>query len=145
MDSWNYHLNTISWSVLFLISGCSFYKLIILLYYLVKGIHIQIFSSRNQIITLMSLCRAMSELRILRLFGNPLVFLPDILPLHQLRHLSLANIRVVADNYLRSVNVQTEVMNSDLTFLVLCGYITALFMHGRFRLCFISNGSNKNF
>ncbi|KAK9056382.1 hypothetical protein SSX86_027472 [Deinandra increscens subsp. villosa] len=57
--------------------------------------------------------RAMAELRILRLFGNPLEFLPDILPLHQLRHLSLANIRIVADDYLRSVNVQIEMENSS--------------------------------
>ncbi|KAK2357992.1 phospholipase A I [Trifolium repens] len=52
--------------------------------------------------------RAMAELRVLRLFGNPLEFLPEILPLHKLRHLSLANIRVVADENLRSVNVQIE-------------------------------------
>lgn len=57
--------------------------------------------------------RAMAELRILRLFGNPLEFLPEILPLHQLRHLSLANIRIVADDYLRSVNVQIEMENSS--------------------------------
>lgn len=53
--------------------------------------------------------RAMAELRVLRLFGNPLEFLPEILPLHKLRHLSLANIRIVADENLRSVNVQIEV------------------------------------
>lgn len=52
--------------------------------------------------------RAMAELRVLRLFGNPLEFLPEILPLHKLRHLSLANIRIVADENLRSVNVQIE-------------------------------------
>ncbi|CAH1448316.1 unnamed protein product [Lactuca virosa] len=57
--------------------------------------------------------RAMAELRILRLFGNPLEFLPDILPLHQLRHLSLANIRIVADDSLRSLNVQIETENSS--------------------------------
>ncbi|PWA96759.1 phospholipase,galactolipase [Artemisia annua] len=57
--------------------------------------------------------RAMAELRILRLFGNPLEFLPEILPLHQLRHLSLANIRIVGDDYLRSVNVQIETENSS--------------------------------
>ncbi|XP_071714159.1 phospholipase A I [Rutidosis leptorrhynchoides] len=57
--------------------------------------------------------RAMAELRILRLFGNPLEFLPDILPLHELRHLSLANIRIVSDDYLRSVNVQIEMENSS--------------------------------
>lgn len=57
--------------------------------------------------------RAMAELQILRLFGNPLEFLPEILPLHQLRHLSLANIRIVADENLRSVNVQIEMENSS--------------------------------
>lgn len=51
----------------------------------------------------------MAELRVLRLFGNPLEFLPEILPLHKLRHLSLANIRIEADELLRSVNVQIEV------------------------------------
>ncbi|KAF7149753.1 hypothetical protein RHSIM_Rhsim02G0110400 [Rhododendron simsii] len=57
--------------------------------------------------------RAMAELYILRLFGNPLEFLPEILPLHRLRHLSLANIKIVADENLRSVNVQIEVENSS--------------------------------
>ncbi|KAG9136942.1 hypothetical protein Leryth_023167 [Lithospermum erythrorhizon] len=57
--------------------------------------------------------RAMSELRILRLFGNPLEFLPDILPLQKLHHLSLANIRIVADDNLRSVNVQIELENTS--------------------------------
>ena len=53
--------------------------------------------------------RAMAELQILRLFGNPLEFLPEILPLRKLRHLSLANIRIVADENLRSVTAQIEV------------------------------------
>lgn len=57
--------------------------------------------------------RAMAELRILRLFGNPLEFLPEILPLHKLRHFSLANIRIVADEHLRSVTVQIETENSS--------------------------------
>ncbi|KAL6567481.1 Phospholipase A I [Orobanche gracilis] len=57
--------------------------------------------------------RAMAGLHVLRLFGNPLEFLPDILPLHQLRHLSLANIRIVADENLISVNVQIEMENSS--------------------------------
>ncbi|KAL4562496.1 hypothetical protein LXL04_034702 [Taraxacum kok-saghyz] len=57
--------------------------------------------------------RAMAELRVLRLFGNPLEYLPQILPLHQLRHLSLSNIRIVADDHLRSVNVQIEMENSS--------------------------------
>ncbi|KAL1538510.1 Phospholipase A I [Salvia divinorum] len=57
--------------------------------------------------------RAMSELRVLRLFGNPLEFLPDILPLNELRHLSLANIRIVADENLVSLDVQIEMENSS--------------------------------
>lgn len=57
--------------------------------------------------------RAMAELQVLRLFGNPLEFLPEILPLHKLRHLSLANIRIVADDNLRLVNVQIEMENSS--------------------------------
>ncbi|GER52967.1 Ca2+-independent phospholipase A2 [Striga asiatica] len=57
--------------------------------------------------------RAMAGLHVLRLFGNPLEFLPDILPLHQLRHLSLANIRIVSDENLISVNVQIEMENSS--------------------------------
>ncbi|GAB4830903.1 Phospholipase A I [Ancistrocladus abbreviatus] len=56
--------------------------------------------------------RAMSELRVLRLFGNPLEFLPEILPLHKLCHLSLANIRIVADENLRSVSVRIEMESS---------------------------------
>ncbi|KAK3024840.1 hypothetical protein RJ639_045057 [Escallonia herrerae] len=56
---------------------------------------------------------AMAELRVLRLFGNPLEFLPEILPLHKLRHLSLANIRIVADDNLRLVNVSIEMENSS--------------------------------
>ena len=58
----------------------------------------------------------MSELRILRLFGNPLEFIPDILPLQKLRHLSLANVRIVADDNLRSVNVQIEVWMARVIF-----------------------------
>ncbi|KAG8635229.1 hypothetical protein MANES_16G010100v8 [Manihot esculenta] len=57
--------------------------------------------------------RAMAELQILRLFGNPLEFLPEILPLRKLRHFSLANVRIVADENLRSVNVQIEMENSS--------------------------------
>ncbi|XP_068666286.1 phospholipase A I-like isoform X2 [Aristolochia californica] len=52
--------------------------------------------------------RAMAELRVLRLFGNPLEFIPEILPLQNLRHLSLANIRIEADENLKSVNVRIE-------------------------------------
>lgn len=54
--------------------------------------------------------RAMAELQILRLFGNPLEFLPEILPLHKLLHLSLANVRISADENLRAVNVEIEVV-----------------------------------
>ncbi|XP_026422800.1 phospholipase A I-like isoform X3 [Papaver somniferum] len=57
--------------------------------------------------------RAMSELCILRLFGNPLEFLPEILPLHKLRHLSLANIRIEGNDSLKSVQVQIEMENGS--------------------------------
>lgn len=57
--------------------------------------------------------RAMSELRILRLFGNPLEFLPEILPLSNLRNLSLANVRIESDQALSSVNVEIETENSS--------------------------------
>ncbi|KAH9606687.1 hypothetical protein KSS87_014896, partial [Heliosperma pusillum] len=57
--------------------------------------------------------RAMSELRVLRLFGNPLEFLPEILPLQKLRHLSLANIRIVADENFKAVNVEIETETSS--------------------------------
>jgi hypothetical protein len=61
-------------------------------------------------------CRAMSELQVLRLFGNPLEFLPEILPLKKLRHLSLANIRIEATENLKTVSVEIEVLFS-LNFL----------------------------
>ena len=63
----------------------------------------------------------MAELRVLRLFGNPLEFLPEILPLKKLRHLSLANIRIVADDNLKSVNVQIEVL--IFTFLIVLKHL----------------------
>lgn len=65
-------------------------------------------------ISLQFIGRAMAELRVLRLFGNPLEFLPEILPLHKLRHLSLANIRIEADENLKSVNVLIEVTEDIL-------------------------------
>lgn len=61
----------------------------------------------------------MAELRVLRLFGNPLEFLPEILPLRNLRHLSLANIRIEATENLKSVNVHIEVI-SDSIFNYFC-------------------------
>lgn len=60
----------------------------------------------------------MTQLRVLRLYGNPLEFLPEILPLHNLCHLSLANVRIVADKNLRSVNVQIEVTLNKVTWLL---------------------------
>uniref|UniRef100_J3MLE4 Patatin n=2 Tax=Oryza brachyantha TaxID=4533 RepID=J3MLE4_ORYBR len=57
--------------------------------------------------------RSMPKLRVLRLFGNPLEFLPEILPLHNLRHLTLANIRIEALESLKSVTVQIETENSS--------------------------------
>ncbi|GLJ49400.1 hypothetical protein SUGI_1045520 [Cryptomeria japonica] len=57
--------------------------------------------------------RAMSELRVLRLFGNPLEFLPEILPLSNLRHLSLANVRIEGNENLSTVAVDIETENSS--------------------------------
>lgn len=70
----------------------------------------------------------MAGLRILRLFGNPLEFLPEILPLHQLRQLSLVNVRIVSDENLRSVNVQIEVRrNLSATFYSVDDYAKGAF------------------
>ena len=60
--------------------------------------------------------RSVPKLRVLRLFGNPLEFLPEILPLHNLRHLTLANIRIDALESLKSVTVQIEVDKTILVF-----------------------------
>ncbi|KAK8664862.1 hypothetical protein V6N13_084635 [Hibiscus sabdariffa] len=67
----------------------------------------------NKIVRLLLDFRALVGLEILRLFGNPLEFLPEILPLRKLSHMSIANIRVVADGNLRSVTVQIETENSS--------------------------------
>lgn len=58
----------------------------------------------------------MAGLRVLRLFSNPLEFLPEILPLQSLRHLSLANIRIEATDNLKSVNVKIEVIRAFSAF-----------------------------
>ena len=64
------------------------------------------------------------ELHVLTLFGNVLEFLLDILPLNKLQHLSLANIRIVADEskisecanrgILKDTLVQIEALNDTL-------------------------------
>ncbi len=41
--------------------------------------------------------RALSKLESLQLYGNPLEFLPELSPCTNLRHLSLANVRIAAD------------------------------------------------
>ncbi|RLN34890.1 hypothetical protein C2845_PM03G08670 [Panicum miliaceum] len=69
--------------------------------------------------------RSMPKLRILRLFGNPLEFLPEILPLHNLRHLTLANIRIEAVESLKSVTVQIEVEQACLAISSLASDITS--------------------
>ena len=40
---------------------------------------------------------ALSHLESLQLYGNPLEFLPELSPCTSLRHLSLANVRIAAD------------------------------------------------
>lgn len=52
--------------------------------------------------------RAMAELRTLRLFANPLEFLPEILPCTKLRSLSLANVRIKGNEELSTVDVHIE-------------------------------------
>ncbi|KAJ7541796.1 hypothetical protein O6H91_10G077200 [Diphasiastrum complanatum] len=56
--------------------------------------------------------RAMLEVQVLRLFGNPLEFLPEILPCSKLRYLSLANVRIEGDQ-ISDVNVQIETENTS--------------------------------
>lgn len=55
--------------------------------------------------------RAMTELCTLRLFGNPLEFLPEILPCTKLRYLSLANVHIDGNEELSTVNVHIETEN----------------------------------
>eukprot|EP00250_Pteridium_aquilinum_P010694 c19570_g1_i2 orf=492-3833(-) len=52
--------------------------------------------------------RAMAELHTLRLFANPLEFLPEILPCTKLRSLSLANVRIDGNEELSAIDVQIE-------------------------------------
>ena len=42
--------------------------------------------------------RCMTSLQSLQLFGNPLEYLPELNPCSQLRSLSLANVRIMADS-----------------------------------------------
>ena len=66
-----------------------------------------------KILLLYLFCRAMSRLRKLRLFANPLEFLPEILPCANLRHLSLANVRIEGNDDLSTVNVHIEVRQAE--------------------------------
>ncbi|XP_039139785.1 phospholipase A I [Dioscorea cayenensis subsp. rotundata] len=71
--------------------------------------------------------RAMPELCVLRLFGNPLEFLPEILPLHNLRHLSLANIRIEATENIKTINIQIETDTSSSYFIASRHKLSAFF------------------
>ncbi len=52
----------------------------------------------NRIATAVLDLRSMQHtLHSLQLFGNPLEYLPELLPCTQLRSLSLANVRIMAD------------------------------------------------
>ncbi|GBG71581.1 hypothetical protein CBR_g8997 [Chara braunii] len=64
--------------------------------------------------------RTMLKLQTLRLFGNPLDFLPEILPCKSLRYLSLANVRIEASEDLSVVSVTVETDASAAA-----GYFTA--------------------
>lgn len=48
----------------------------------------------NRLATPVMDLRAMSSLKSLQLYGNPLEFLPELSPCTELRHLSLANVSV---------------------------------------------------
>lgn len=51
----------------------------------------------NRLTTPVMDLRALSQLESLQLYGNPLEFLPELSPCTNLRHLSLANVRIAAD------------------------------------------------
>lgn len=51
----------------------------------------------NRLTTPVMDLRALSRLESLQLYGNPLEFLPELSPCTNLRHLSLANVRIAAD------------------------------------------------
>ena len=51
----------------------------------------------NRLTTPVMDLRALSRLESLQLYGNPLEFLPELSPCTNLRHLSLANVRISAD------------------------------------------------
>ncbi|CAM6093593.1 unnamed protein product [Calypogeia fissa] len=71
--------------------------------------------------------RAMSELMVLRLFGNPLEFLPEILPCTNLRHLSLANVRIEADQSLSDISVEVEALENTSYFAASKHKLSAFF------------------
>lgn len=56
-------------------------------------------------------CRNQAQLRVLRLFGNPLEYFPEIIPCRSLRHLSLANVTIKSDPDLRSVDVSISMVH----------------------------------
>lgn len=51
----------------------------------------------NRLTTPVMDLRALSQLESLQLYGNPLEFLPELSPCTNLRHLSLLNVRIAAD------------------------------------------------
>ncbi len=61
-----------------------------------SGLH-EISLENNKLTTPIIDLSGLSQLRALHLFGNPLQFLPELTPCTQLRHLSLANVRITAD------------------------------------------------
>eukprot|EP00887_Chlorella_sp_A99_P000219 scaffold13.g219.t1 len=53
------------------------------------------------------------RLQVLHLYNNPLEFLPEISPCHQLRHLSVANLRVTADQNFAKFKVELLPLSSS--------------------------------
>ncbi|EFJ31555.1 hypothetical protein SELMODRAFT_408233 [Selaginella moellendorffii] len=67
----------------------------------------------NKLLRLLLDFRAMTKLRLLQLFGNPLEFLPEILPCEALRILSLANVHIKADEDLSNIAIDIETENAS--------------------------------
>lgn len=59
--------------------------------------------------------RAYQQLKSLNLFGNPLDFLPELSPCTSLRHLSLANVRISADEAFSQWDVEVVPIGSYIS------------------------------
>ena len=85
----------------------------------------------NRLATPVMDLRAMSCLKSLQLFGNPLEYLPELSPCTELRHLSLANVRPIRNSALiQSLHVAgfcTKLQDEIFMSYKYCHYSTFLF------------------